>query len=137
MLTKDIAYERHRTRDLLLEYDKDIMPPRPRAAGLKMIYPWENIMLSNFVDQLYQVAKNSGFTGDQQLFTSNFGNFLQDKDIIYEEFKNFPEIGELDKLYFDLDEKILYYWDNEYSPVNAMLIAGTILNCGSSTEVIE
>ena len=128
---------RQLTRDLLLEYDSAIMPPRPRAAGLSVIYPWENIMLSNFAGQLYQIAKNSGFTGDQQLFTTGFGSFLQNKDIIYEIFENFPETGELDKLYFDLDEKILYYWDNEYIPVNAMLIAGTILNCGSSTEVIE
>jgi hypothetical protein len=33
---------RERTRDLLLEYDFRIMPPRPRAAGLAMIYPWLN-----------------------------------------------------------------------------------------------
>lgn len=33
-------------------------------------------------------------------------------------------------LYFDLDEKILYYWDNEYKPVNALLIANTILHGG-------
>jgi len=33
---------RERTRDLLLEYDVRIMPPRPRQAGLAMIYPWLN-----------------------------------------------------------------------------------------------
>jgi hypothetical protein len=33
---------RTRTRDLLLEYDIRIMPPRPRAAGLAMVYPWLN-----------------------------------------------------------------------------------------------
>jgi hypothetical protein len=33
---------RERTRDLLLEYDLRIMPPRPRAAGLAMVYPWLN-----------------------------------------------------------------------------------------------
>ena len=31
---------RHRTRDLLLEYDAAIMPPHPRAGGIPMIYPW-------------------------------------------------------------------------------------------------
>jgi len=31
---------RERTRDLLLEYDRMIMPPRPRAAGLGLIYIW-------------------------------------------------------------------------------------------------
>jgi hypothetical protein len=123
---------RQLTRDLLLEYDSAIMPPRPRAAGLKVIYPWENIMLSNFAEQLFEVAKNSGFIGDQQLFTTNFGSFIQNKDIIYDLFKNFPEIGDFNKLYFDLNEKILYYWDNEYIPINAMLIAQTTLNGGEA-----
>jgi len=35
-------------------------------------------------------------------------------------------------LYFDLNEKILYYWDGEYIPVNAMLIADTIVNGGDA-----
>ena len=38
-----------------------------------------------------------------------------------------------EKLYFDLDDKILYYWSGtEYTPVNAMLIAHTILNGGEA-----
>jgi len=35
-------------------------------------------------------------------------------------------------LYFDLETKILYYWDNEYIPVNAMLIANTIIDGGDA-----
>ena len=44
----DWNYTRRSTRDLLLEYDSVIMPPRPRAAGLAMVYPWLN---SNGEDQ--------------------------------------------------------------------------------------
>ena len=44
----DMNSQRRATRDLLLEYDSVIMPPRPRAAGLAMIYPWLN---SNSADQ--------------------------------------------------------------------------------------
>ena len=34
---------------------------------------------------------------------------------------------------FDLNEKILYYWGGEeYIPVNAMLIAETIVNGGEA-----
>jgi hypothetical protein len=33
---------RHRTRDLLLEYDPSIMPLHPRAGGLTIVYPWGN-----------------------------------------------------------------------------------------------
>ena len=45
---------RERTRDLLLEYDVRIMPPRPRAAGLSMIYTWLNSNIPNS-DPIYSV----------------------------------------------------------------------------------
>ena len=49
---------------------------------------------------------------------------------MFDTFNNFPQIGSKEMLYFDVINKILYYWDNEYIPVNAMLIANTILNGG-------
>jgi len=83
--------ERQRTRDLLLEYDRAIMPPRPRAAGLgsvytwlnanevtqnegdmppapsttefNSVYPWENTGLIILSNQLYTLAAKSGYTG--------------------------------------------------------------------------
>lgn len=33
---------RARTRDLLLEYDRFVVPPRYRAAGLGLVYTWLN-----------------------------------------------------------------------------------------------
>lgn len=151
---------RERTRDLLLEYDMRIMPPRPRAAGLAMIYPWlnsnytdegwvtlpipqteefasvypwESIGLNILGDQIYLLAAQSGYTGTREEFHQYFGTYLENNDweILFEEFTNFPEIGEPDKLYFDLNEKILYYWSGtNYVPVNAMLITNTILHGG-------
>ena len=44
---RDWNYERYRTRDLLLEYDKAIMPPRPRAAGLSNVYSWGSTILTD------------------------------------------------------------------------------------------
>lgn len=124
--------ERWRTRDLLLEYDSHIMPPRPRAAGLGIIYPWENTSLTIFSHQLYQIAAGSGFLGTETDFLNNFGSFLSSKQIVFDIFDNFPQIGNEDKLYFDLDEKILYYWDEDYIPVNAMLIANTTIDGGEA-----
>lgn len=151
---------RQRTRDLLLEYDRMIMPPRPRAAGLglvytwlesntpntdiiynvpipqtaefSMVYPWESIGLSMLGDQIYILAHNSGYTGTREEFHRYFGSYLETnrQEILFETYDNFPQRGRADMLYFDLDEKILYYWDNEYIPVNAMLIANTILHGG-------
>ena len=153
---------RERTRDLLLEYDMRIMPPRPRAAGIAMVYPWlnsnysdegwvtlpipqteefasvypwESIGLNILGDQIYLLAAQSGYTGTREQFHRYFGMYLENNDweILFEEFVNFPEEGETDKLYFDLDEKILYYWNGTgYTPVNAMLITDTILNGGDA-----
>lgn len=153
---------RRRTRDLLLEYDRAIMPPRPRAAGLGLIYswlnsntpstdtiysvpipetsefsvvyPWESIGLSILSDQIYILASNSGYNGTREEFHRYFGSYLESnrQEILFEEYNNFPQVGTSDMLYFDLNEKILYYWDQEYIPVNAMLIADTILNGGEA-----
>ena len=154
---------RTRTRDLLLEYDIRIMPPRPRAAGLSMVYPWlnsnsesegwinippipntpefqvvypwESVGLSILGDQIYMLAAQSGYHGTREEFHHYFGSYLENNrwEIMFDEFVNFPETGEIDKLYFDLNEKILYYWaGNGYTPVNAMLIAHTIINGGEA-----
>ena len=153
---------RVRTRDLLLEYDPRIMPPRPRAAGIamiypwlnsnvadqgwvtlpipdteefKVVYPWESIGLSILSDQIYVLASNSGYHGTREEFHHYFGSYLETNrwEILFESFSNFPETGEQDKLYFDLDENILYYWNQtEYVPVNAMLITNSILNGGDA-----
>ena len=153
---------RERTRDLLLEYDISIMPPRPRAAGLSMIYtwlhgnipnsnpvynvpipqtaefsivyPWESVGLSILSDQIFILASNSGYTGTREEFHRYFGTYLERnrQEILFEEYNNFPQVGSPEMLYFDLNEKILYYWDGEYIPVNAMLIAHTILEGGEA-----
>ena len=95
---------RERTRDLLLEYDIRIMPPRPRAAGLAMVYPWlnsnteepgwvnippipntpefqvvypwESIGLSILGDQIYMLAAQSGYNGTREEFHRYFGSYL-------------------------------------------------------------
>ena len=153
---------RERTRDLLLEYDVHIVPPRPRAAGLAMVYPWlnsnyeegswasippipdtpefqivypwESIGLSILGDQIYMLAANSGYHGTREEFHHYFGSYLErnEWEILFETYDNFPETGDQSKLYFDLNERILYYWNNEYIPVNAMLIANTVLNGGDA-----
>ena len=150
---------RHRTRDLLLEYEPTIMPLHPRAGGLAVLYPWGNNNDSGSVmppfpnpsaissiypwemqnlaimgDWLFNFAANSGYKGTREEFYKYFGTYLETnrQEILFETFDNFPSVGTEDMLYFDLNEKILYYWDNEYIPVNAMLIANTILHGGDA-----
>ena len=132
---------RQRTRDLLLEYDRSIMPLHPRAAGLQMVYPWEmyghsggegsgGFTLEELANGLYELARLSGFKGTQNFFFNNFGRYIQDKEVNFLHVNEFPEQGEYDKLYFDLDSKILYYWDNKYIPANAMIVTNAILEGG-------
>lgn len=156
----DWNYERYRTRDLLLEYDTNIMPPHPRAGGLaiiypwgssfldnvvdnsipskphtttlSMIYPWENTSLNMLMQQLYLLAVQNGFEGTLDDFKALFTSYVGARSIMFATYSNFPEVGTDSKLYFDLEEKILYYWDNDYIPVNAMIIANTILNGGEA-----
>lgn len=150
---------RHRTRDLLLEYEPTIMPLHPRAGGLAILYPWGNNNESGSVmppfpnpsaissiypwemqnlaimgDWLFAFAANSGYNGTREEFYRYFGSYLETnrQEILFETFDNFPSTGTQDMLYFDLDEKILYYWDGEYIPVNAMLITNTILHGGEA-----
>ena len=130
--------DRLKTRDLLLEYDRDICPPRPRQAGLDIIYPWENYSLTVFARQLFELAANSGYDGTEQEFITNFGSYLTGKEVYYSNYDEFPETGEVEKLYFALDEKILYYCDEndlEYKPVKATLIEDTILYNGDATDI--
>ena len=150
---------RRRTRDLLLEYEPTIMPLHPRAGGLAIIYPWGNNNDSGGVmppfpnpsaieslypwemqnlaimgDWLFSFAANSGYNGTREEFYKYFGSYLETnrQEILFEKFENFPSVGTKDMLYFDLNEKILYYWDQEYIPVNALLIAHTILDGGEA-----
>lgn len=153
---------RARTRDLLLEYDVRLVPPHPRAAGLAMIYPWlnsnyeeggwinippipntaefqvvypwESVGLNILGDQIYLLAAQSGYHGTREEFHRYFGSYLETNrwEILFEDYNNFPQVGERDKLYFDLGENILYYWNEEYIPVNAMLITNTILEGGEA-----
>lgn len=150
---------RHRTRDLLLEYEPTIMPLHPRAGGLAVLYPWGNNNDSGSVmppfpnpsaissiypwemqnlaimgDWLFNFAANSGYKGTREEFYKYFGTYLETnrQEILFETFDNFPSVGTEDMLYFDLNEKILYYWDGEYIPANAMLIANTILHGGDA-----
>ena len=109
---KPVYYERVRTRDRLLcsDYYQELLCP-----GTSIIIP-------------YQPCDWCDHGG-------NNGNFSYG-DIIFEpDFASFPETGSMRKLYFDLTEKILYYYNeqqNTYTPINTLLIEHTILNGGEA-----
>lgn len=127
---------RFRTRDLLLEFSDLALPFKPRAATINSVYPWEQTNYRMLLQQLYQLAADTGFTGTEEQFKTQFGNYLSrdQKEVIFDMYTNFPLQGDTTKLYFDLTDNILYYWDatDGYIPVNAMLIANTILEGGEA-----
>jgi hypothetical protein len=111
--------ERKKTRDLLLEYDAAVLPPHPRAAGLKMIYPWENINNSILKNQIYQIAVDNGYVGVPEDFWSKFTTGL----LIHGTITTFPVPGNEDNLYLDDETGILYYFKEVDTEVNTDMIA--------------
>ena len=130
----DWNHERHRTRDLLLEYADFNFLPQPLGPESDIVYPSGHTIFGGLDTYLYQLAKKSGYTDTEENFKLHFGEYLMQnsQQIVYDLYVNFPEIGSKNKLYFDLNDKILYYWDNDYIPVNALLIANTILEGGDA-----
>lgn len=109
MLFRDIAYERRRTRDLLLDYAYDVLPVIPRqTASLPIIYPWAGVTSSVLSKQIYEIAKNNGFVGTEAEFLIKFANM--EEEIFIGSIDTFPPHGEEDKLYLDQTTGVLYYF---------------------------
>lgn len=126
---------RWETRDRLLDYEASLMPPALADLDMGSVYPWHTQSLRLLDHMLYQIAKLNGFEGDEEEFNALFFGFAAKQQII---FSPFPEEGEEGILYFNLEDKTLYYWDEtEYRPVNAMLMADVIINGGSSLGLPE
>lgn len=87
----DWNIERYKTRDRLLEYDFNFYPAVIHNAGLPMIYPWENITLENFSQQLVEYV--------QKYWNGTIINGLIDE---------FPVQGNEKDLYLDTNSEILY-----------------------------
>lgn len=137
MIPLDWNRERYRTRDRLLEYDYSIYPQVPHTAGLAVVYPWENIATANLMRQLYKSAADSGFIGTEDEFLNNFGKMLQNKQIIFGTIDTFEPQDDNTILYYDIDDNILYYYNEEFIPINALLIENTIINGGNAPQEDE
>lgn len=119
----DWNQERRKTRNRLLEYGYGIPAPIPITTEES---------LESLSHKLYLIAKNNGFTEAEEDFIKLFSGTMNNKQVLFASFSTFPQMGDQNVLYFDIDEKILYYWNNEYIPVNAMLIANTTLEGGGA-----
>ena len=127
----DMSEQRRRTRELLLDAENPSNPTN-YVSVIKAIYPWENVQTSFLAGQLYTLAKMGGYNGSIEDFSEKFGSLLEQKAIDYANRNDFPDEGVKDHLYFAIDEKILYYWDNNYYPVQATLIEGTTIKGGEA-----
>ena len=156
-------YERWRTRDRLLEYDFNIVPPHPHSAGLPFVYPWEHIQSLTIQKEIFEIAKSNGYDGTEEHLWNVFST---DGLLITGTIDTFPIPGDINNLYFDTETGIIYYFKitsntiNEevvarvgaaivgisrvngedvtylYIPIKALLIEDTILNCGDAAEYI-
>ena len=158
---KDIAYERRRTRDRLLDYDLPPIAADPYTSSLPVIYPWSQISTSILQHQIYLIAKNKGFTLDEDAFWTRFLG----GSVIGGTVDTFPVPGDEGCLYLDQETGELYYFKIAttpinmdaanlvgaivkeaetpvigviylYIPVRALLMENTILNCGTAEDYI-
>ena len=127
----DMNKERRRTRDLLLDAENPANPTE-YISSIRAVYPWENMQLSFLAGQLYAYAKSVGYEGTAEDFNKQFNSMLAEKAVHYLSYNDFPVEGEENHLYFDTENKILFYWDKEYLPINATLIMNTTINGGGA-----
>lgn len=52
------------------------LPPDPQHAVLKRIYPWDDRNIKLILQNLYNWAVNTGFTGTYEDFEQNYGNYI-------------------------------------------------------------
>lgn len=155
--------QRIKTRDRLFDYD---LPMYPIIDKLQAPYPWASANLSVLTKQLYEIALQNGFLGNQQSFISRFTN----GSIIRGTLDSFPIPGNADTLYLDKETDVLYYFKQTntelnlqllarigaaivghsivagtedtittylYIPIRAMPLQDIIFNCGSAAEYIS
>lgn len=158
---------RYSTRDRLLDYDFNIVPPHIHSAGLSQVYPWEEMTLTLLSHQLYEIAKLYGFTGTVKEFFTKFGK--NNGSLVKGTLATFPVPGDEDILYLDEQTEILYYFKSItttvytdlaaqigvaivgtsiiedtkevitylYIPVRALPMENLIYDCGDATEYID
>ena len=54
----------------------------------------------------------NGFEGSEEDFKQLFNAYISSHGVVFASYSEFPETGIASKLYFDLEKKILYYWEN-------------------------
>ena len=135
-MDKNWNFERWRTRDRLIDYDFNLVPPVPHSGGipfvfppqemnvspffplvddisLPSIYPWENLALAALESEIFQIAQNNGYTGDAATLWSRFSDGVVHIGTI----DTFPVPGNIQDLYLDKETNILYHFRILSSPL--------------------
>lgn len=97
----DMNKDRWATASLTLDTNKYQM-----ANNIQTVYPWEKIQRSQLKQQLYELAKDYGYTGTEDDFMMRFIGGV----IITVYNKDFPIPGDSTSLYFETSKEILYYF---------------------------
>lgn len=101
-----MSQARNLTRDLLLEYDPQVMSFHYRMAGLSVVYPWENMNRAIVSKEIYEIAKNSGFEGSEEEFWKSFSGGIVVRGTI----ETFPVPGNELNLYLDDNTNVVYFF---------------------------
>lgn len=127
----DWNIERYRTRDRLIEYDFNIYPAVPHSAGLNIIYPWENIAISQLKAQFIEIVRSNGYVGDEIELWEKFSDGVIKTGTL----NTFPIPGDKNNLYLDIETDILYYFKIIQGTISPELIEKTGLVIVGQSEI--
>lgn len=127
----DWNIERYRTRDRLIEYDFNIYPAVPHSAGLNIIYPWENIVISQLKAQFIEIVRSNGYVGDEIELWEKFSDGVIKTGTL----NTFPILGDKNNLYLDIETDILYYFKIIQGTISPELIEKTGLVIVGQSEI--
>ena len=115
-----------------------VVPPAPKAAQKKYVYPWEHTELMVLCSRLYELAVQTGYTGTLSDFKTGFGAYLEANNIItVDDFEKYA--GEYDVTPLPLVEQILQTKDTvlEYNIIiKPIPYAQTSNAAGGKTAII-
>lgn len=80
------------------------------ANSIQTVYPWEQIQNSQLARQMYQIAKDNGYTGTKDEYLAKYVELFDASKVIAGKVSEFPIPGDAKNVYLDNEVGTLYYY---------------------------
>lgn len=136
---------RRETRERLAELDSSRAEIRECASKPLTPFPIINstLTVSEFREAFFKYMKKLGYIDSQLNLEKKIISLLtdeeEDKEIITRDsFANFPEVGEEQQIYYDIESEQAYIWNtDQYVPLSSIDGSKLVsIECGDATKNI-